>query len=130
VPRLGGLVCRYTDLLCHYQIKAALLNKEVPLTAACLERASKRFDDVVRRHRSIENECINHFLAMYCERQPERVYTGEVLGVNKDGNAVLQLIELGLERTLTLSKATFPGRKVSLRAVPDRIAGTVTWQEA
>jgi exoribonuclease R len=124
------MCCRYTDLLCHYQIKAALQNKEGPLTAACLERASKRFDDVVRRHRSIENDCINHFLAMYCERKPGHVYTGEVLGINKDGCAVLQITDIGLQRTVMLTKPTFPGRKVSLRAVPDKMAGTVTWLEA
>lgn len=125
-----GLHCRYTDLLCHYQIKAALREKEAPLTAACLERASKRFDDAVRRHRSIENESLNHFLAMYCERKPGHVYSAEVLGINKDGAAVLQITDIGLERTVLLSRPTFPGRKVSLRAVPDRMAGTVTWQEA
>lgn len=124
------MLCRYTDLLCHYQIKAVLRGKDAPYTADSLESVSKRFDDVVRRHRSIENDSINHFLAMYCERKRGHVYTAEVLGINKDGAAVLQITDIGLERTVLLKRPTFPGRKVALKAIPDRMAGTVTWQEA
>lgn len=115
--------------MCHYQIKAALRGKDAPYTSACLERTSKRFDDIMRRHRNIESESINHFLAIYCARKPGHIYDAEVLGIQKDGAAVLQITELGIERTITLSRPTFPGRKVAVRAVPDLMGGTVTWQD-
>lgn len=122
--------CRYTDLLCHHQIKAALQGREAPYTVSALEGAARRVDDITRKHRSLEQQAQQHFLALHLARRPPQAYAATVLGVNKDGSSQLLLKELGLEIALQLRTPSFPGRSTAVQPRVDVIASTVTWAQA
>lgn len=117
-------------MLCHHQIKAALHGRPAPYTVSALEGAALRVDDITRKHRSLEVQAQQHFLALYLARRPPQVYSATVLGINKDGSAQLLLKELGLEVPLPLRNPTYPGRNVTVQPRVDTVACSVTWREA
>lgn len=128
--RPGGVVCRYTDLLCHHQIKAVLRGKEAPHTVSSLEGAARRVDDITRKHRALEQQAQHHFLALHLSQRSPQVYSATVLGINKDGSAQLLLTELGLEVAVHLKNPSFPGRTVAVQPQVDVVACSVSWSQA
>lgn len=104
--------------------------REAPYTVSSLEGAARRVDDITRKHRSLEVQAQQHFLALYLARRPPQIYSATVLGINKDGSAQLLLTELGLEVALPLRTPTYPGRSVAVQPRVDTVACTVTWREA
>eukprot|EP00892_Ulva_mutabilis_P008006 jgi/Ulvmu1/5578/UM023_0115.1 len=121
---------RYTDLLCHHQIKAVLRGRGAPLTVSSLEGAARRVDDITRKHRALEQQAQLHFLALHLSQRPPQVYSATVLGINKDGSAQLLLTELGLETSLPLRTPSFPGRSVAVKPRVDVVACSVAWVQA
>lgn len=71
---------RYTDLLAHYQLKAALLGKTPPHSNATLLEECERSSDAARDYAKLESECKTHFMAYYFEAHRSAVFEGEYLG--------------------------------------------------
>jgi exoribonuclease R len=117
-------------LLCHYQIKASLLGRELPFAASSLETAALRVEDMTKRHKAVEQDTVNHFLALYLDRYPQQSYRAEVLAVLKDGAILVAIPSIGIERTATLNGTVHPGQARTVKAVVERSRNTVTWVEA
>jgi hypothetical protein len=122
--------CRYSDLLCHYQIKAALRGSKTPFNATALVVHSKRFDDAMRRHRALERDVQEHFLAIYFRAHAGRRYNGEVLTVNKDGSAEVQITDLGIERSAKASGMISIGSKHLWWPVVEAHSDRIAWEQA
>lgn len=121
---------RYTDLLCHYQIKAALKGTAPPFNATALAGVLKRVDNKTRRHRSLEQAVQAHFLALYFDQNPGKTYRGDVLAITKDGEALVQIVDLGVEATAHTSGPVWPGRTAMWLPDVNKTTGVLTWSQA
>lgn len=72
---------RYPDLLAHFQIKAALLNRTPPHSSSTLLAAVEKAAEVSKGNAKMEGAVRDHFLAAYFARKPKSVYAAEFLGV-------------------------------------------------
>ena len=124
------LCSRYTDLLCHYQIKAALQGSPPPYTAAALTAALRRVDNKAKHHRGVEREVQQHFLALHVQANPGVKFSGDVLAITDKGEALVQLVDLGLEVTATVLGSTWAGQSGRWRPAVDATTGAVTWTAA
>ena len=116
-------------MLCHFQIKAALRNQPLPISTARLVQECQRYDDVNRKHAVLERSVKEHFLAIHFKRHPKKTYEGEVLDINKDDTALVQLCDLGLERHARFNGQIGIGKKYMWQPQIDDMRGIISWEQ-
>jgi hypothetical protein len=121
---------RYSDLLCHFQIKAALEGRDPPFSKSALEAAAKRIDVKVRQYATIESSVRKHFLALYFSRHPEREYAGDILAATRSGGALVQLTDIGIEVEAQVSGMVKVGASCLWRVQVVEGSGSMRWSLA
>jgi hypothetical protein len=89
----------------------------------------KRVESKTRRHRSLELSVQAHFLTLYFEQHPDKKYRGHVLTVNRDGEVLVLIVDLGVEAVAHTSRPVRPGHCAMWKPDVSDITGTVQWQQ-
>jgi exoribonuclease R len=128
-PEAHVLSHRYSDLVCHYQIKSVLKGKAAPFGAVAMKGHNKRVEERAHTLRELESEVHEHFLAIYFAQHPDRTYKGEVLAFSNDGKAVVIITDLGLERTCHAPGALRIGGVYSWKPDIHSATGLISWHQ-
>jgi exoribonuclease R len=123
-------VYRYSDLLCHFQIKAALEGRVSPFSQPVLEAASKRIDLKMRLYSSIESSVRDHFLALYFRRHPTQEYAGDILAATSSGKALVLLTDLGIQVEADVPGMVKVGASCLWRVEVVETTGSMRWSPA
>ena len=115
--------------MCHYQIKAQLEGRSLPFSAATLDGAYKRIEDRTRKHAALEASVRDHFLAIHLARQGNKSYGGEILAA-KNGKALVQITDLGLEVEASVPGAVNVGAKSTWDVEIVESTGEMRWSDA
>lgn len=99
----------------------------MPLNGLSLETHNTFVENQQRKHKLLETEVENHFLALYLAKQPEKTYSGEVLAIGRDGKPLVQITDLGIERSCESEVPVNIGARYGWKPQLDTLAGTVTW---
>ncbi|XP_002968392.2 ribonuclease II, chloroplastic/mitochondrial [Selaginella moellendorffii] len=92
---------RYSDLLAHYQVKAALRKKSPPLSSSQLEAAIMLANLKTKEARKLGNASSRYWLIEYLRRRPrDELYEASVVRV-KDGQVVVSIKEVGLHTSVS-----------------------------
>jgi hypothetical protein len=81
----------------------------------------------LRDYASIDIGVRDHFLALYLRRYPERKYAGDILAATKQGKALVQLTELGLEVEATVPGMISVGASCLWRVEVMEGSGSICW---
>ena len=74
---------RYTDMLAHYQLEAALLGRTPPHSCATLQAACDQGQRVKQEFRKLGSACRHYYLGYYFAAEPmsRSTYSAEVIGI-------------------------------------------------
>ncbi|MGK7892039.1 MAG: ribonuclease catalytic domain-containing protein [Leptolyngbyaceae cyanobacterium] len=108
---------RYTDLLCHFQIKAHLRGDEVPFTADQLQELVQVVSNTAYEAVLIERQTNRYWAVEYLRRQGEEIWQALMLRWLREHDylGLVLLEELGLEMVVRFQRAVPLGDRLDLK---------------
>ncbi|KAH7422551.1 hypothetical protein KP509_12G013800 [Ceratopteris richardii] len=109
---------RYTDLLAHFQVKAALRGEKPPFSPDYLEGSLVSVNEACRTARKLQNNTERYWILEYLRRQPpHRAYQACVLRFVNNTTAMVIISELGLKNLMVLRSKRKPGEQLYVEVV-------------
>lgn len=107
---------RYADLLTHFQIKAVLRGETPPLSGGHLEASMVTVNAACKTAKKLQFDSERYWILEYLRRQPSnRKYRACVLRLVKNTNAVVLLMEVGIQSIVDLQHKRHLGEEIFVR---------------
>eukprot|EP00249_Psilotum_nudum_P012363 c23739_g1_i1 orf=497-1141(+) len=104
---------RYIDLLAHYQVKAAIRGENPPFSSGHLELATERVKIISKFAKKLQLDSERYWMLEYLRQQPrERQFRAVVLRFQKASDAVVLLVEVGIQGLVGLNGKARAGEEV------------------